>query len=182
MEEDDFDQAAYDAACSYDARDAEEAAWVNAPHISLTEITAAVVVEQIKTARAVLTYREEAAAEWVDEARRSLKALEARWVDALREWAKGELVTLDTINLSKKKRKSITLHSGTLAFRNKPGRFVVTLPELALTWAKTNLPAAVKVEERLLTDLVSRHAKASGEIPDGMEWQQPEENGSFSIT
>lgn len=133
------------------------------------EATAAWAVGKIAEARAVLEQRRQAAAAWVEEAEREVARLEGRFVAELRLWAAEHLPA---------GKRSIRLMTGRLEFRTTPGRFVVSDPEEALAWARQYLPAAIKIEERLLAGEIAAYAQ-TGEVPPGVEWSP--EGESFKV-
>lgn len=135
------------------------------------EATATWALGTINTARAQLRYREEAAAAWVEEAVREVARLEARFLPELRAWGLQNLPA---------GRKTIKLLSGRLEYRNKPGRFTLVDPEVALPWAKTHLPSAVVVKESVAAEVLIRYAKETGETPDGLTWIPEQANETFS--
>ena len=130
------------------------------------EATAAWAVGKINAARAVLAQREQAAAAWVEDARREVQALEDRFSADLKLWGSQNLP---------KGRKTIKLMSGKLEFRTKPARFALVRPEEALPWAKAYLPEAVVTKESVSADALTAYAK-TGEVPPGVVWQ-PEAEG-----
>ena len=151
----------------------EDAAPEAAPPTPFTisdEATAAWAVGKINAARAVLAQREQAAAAWVEEARREVQRLETRFVPELQQWASQHLP---------KGKRSLKLRSGTLAFRTKPARFKLDNPEEALPWAKLYLPDAVVVKESLAVAVLFDYAK-TGEVPPGVTFLPASE--SFTIS
>ncbi len=155
------------AAASEDA--APEAASPT-PFTISDEATAAWAVSKINAARAVLAQREQAAATWIDEARREVQRLEMRFMPELQQWASQHLP---------KGKRSLKLRSGTLAFRTKPARFKLDNPDAALPWAKLYLPDAVVVKESLAVTVLFDYAK-TGEVPPGVTFVPASE--SFTIS
>lgn len=64
-------------------------------------------------------------------------------------------------------RKSIKLPSGALGFRAQPVRVRVVDEPSVLTWCKRNLPAAVRVVERVSRTAINDHYEATGQMPEG---------------
>ena len=120
------------------------------------EATAAWAVGKINAARAVLAQREQAAAAWVEEARREVQDLENRFSAELKLWGSQNLP---------KDKKTIKLRSGRLEFRTKPARFALVRHEEALPWAKIHLPEAVITTEHLRVETLITYAKTGEVIP-----------------
>jgi hypothetical protein len=134
-----------------------------------TEAHANWALDKILAARAVAAYRKEAAVAWVAEAEREVKALEEQFLPQLRVWAKQNLP---------QGKKTVLLRAGTMAFRHQSGRYVLEDPERALAWARQCHPAAVK--EAISLSTIQAYATQTGEVPDGVKWEQPTDD-SFSI-
>lgn len=134
--------------------------------------TAAWAIGKINAARTELAYREQAAADWVEEAEREVERLVARFSEELRRWGEANLPD---------GKKTLLLMTGRLEYRDQPARFVVKDEAKAASWAKKHLPTAIKVEERLLRSVLIDHAKATGDLADGMEQEPEKPNGSFTI-
>lgn len=147
-------------------------AGADAPFTIHDRATAAWVIGKINAARTELAYREQAAAEWIEEAEREVERLVARFSEELRRWGEANLP---------EDKKTLILMTGRLEYRNQPARFVVKDEAKAAAWAKKHLPTAIKVEERLLRSVLIGHAKATGDLPDGMERELEKLNGSFTI-
>jgi phage host-nuclease inhibitor protein Gam len=134
--------------------------------------TAAWAIGTINAAKAELAYRTQAARDWIAEAERNVTALESRFLDELRAWGEANLPA---------KKKTIVFRTGRMEFRTKAARFAVVDEVKALDWSKQHLPAAVVVKETISAEALIAHAKASGELPDGVERVPEVINGSFSI-
>ncbi|HWE04319.1 MAG TPA: host-nuclease inhibitor Gam family protein [Tepidisphaeraceae bacterium] len=91
-----------------------------------------------------------------------------------------EMWTRDEIQKLGGRRKSIALPSGTVGFRTEGVKLVVDDEDAVLVWVRTNLPAAIQIEEKLKKSVLNQHFDATGEIPDaGVHVESPREK--FSI-
>lgn len=86
----------------------------------------------------------------------------ARFGGELEAWARAELA-----RNGRHKSKSIHLPGGTLSFRAQRPTLVVTDDRLLMTWARTNLPTAIRVVETVSKSHLNRHLAETGEIADG---------------
>ena len=141
----------------------------NSAFVIETEAHANWALDKILAARAVAAYRKEAAVAWVAEAEREVKALEDQFLPQLRMWAANNLP---------QGKKTVLLRAGTMAFRRQSGRYVIDDQDRALAWARRYHPAAVK--ESLSLSTIQAYATQTGEVPDGVTWEQPNDD-SFSI-
>jgi hypothetical protein len=63
------------------------------------------------------------------------------------------------------RRKSVNLPAGVVGFRSEPSELVVDDERLVIQWAKTYLPDAVTVVERLSKSELNEHVEQTGELP-----------------
>jgi phage host-nuclease inhibitor protein Gam len=75
-------------------------------------------------------------------------------------WVDSEIAKL------KGKRKSINLPAGAVGFRLVRAQLVVDDEAAVLAWAKSNVPDAVVVVERLRKSVINEYAEKAGVIPD----------------
>lgn len=110
-----------------------------------------------------------------DELKADRERLLGRFGAELEAWAREER--------ERRKRKTITLLNGTLAFRTTPRRFTVSDTETAMTTARAVCPDAVVTVEKLDTDAFKEYAlrqlEETGEILPGVEITP--EGESFSV-
>ena len=118
------------------------------------------------------------------------RVMEARaYGQAVKEWAEAEAtragreeeallahfgaglhqVLAEEIERERGRRKSLKLPAGTIGLRSEPVRLRVSDEEKAIAWAKSHLPQAVRVSERISRTALNEHHAHSGEIPDGCE-------------
>lgn len=77
----------------------------------------------------------------------------------LETWAKEELQRRGG------KRKSIGLPGGTLCFRTLNPSLQVDDEQMVLAWAKSSLPSAVVISEKLSRAILGDHFRSTGEVP-----------------
>lgn len=70
------------------------------------------------------------------------------------------------------KKKSRALPNGTFGFRAKPATLEITDPTAALAFAEAN---GLPIKKSVGVTPLKEHFKATGEIPDGCEYVEPEE-------
>ena len=103
--------------------------------------------------------------EWLDQQATAARATIAWMTEHLRRWFEP---TYDD------KHKSASFPNGRCGFRKNPPRLDVSDPEAAVTWARAELPAAVRVAEDVDKAAIKAHIKATGEIPDGVDYREGE--------
>jgi hypothetical protein len=89
----------------------------------------------------------------------------SRFGSELETWARAELA-----RNGRHKSKSIHLPGGTLSFRAERQKLLVTDDRLLMTWARTNLPTAIRVVESVSNSDLNRYLAETGEIADGTEF------------
>lgn len=78
----------------------------------------------------------------------------------LEHWSREEIAKFGG------KRKSLNLPAGTLGFRSVPAKLVIDDEARVLSWAKSNLPEAIVVVERLAKPAINAYSEQTGVIPD----------------
>jgi hypothetical protein len=119
------------------------------------------VVRRIAESRAYADHVKEWAAIEIRRAERDEQFFLMRFGSQLEAWARGEIGRL--------RRKSVKLPAGTLGFRTDPPRLLVADEAKLISWCRTTLPDAVRVETHVLKSLVKDHVQRTGECPDGAE-------------
>lgn len=66
-----------------------------------------------------------------------------------------------------KKTRSIDLLNGRIGFRKSPAALEIEDADALLSWAKANLPEAVKTVETVQKTPCKKYVESTGEIPDG---------------
>ena len=96
-------------------------------------------------------------------AQRDEQFLLGRYGGELEAWVRRQ------VEREKGRRKSVALPAGTVGFRTEPQRLTVEDEQALVTWCRTNLPVALRVETRVLKGAVKAHVAATGELPIGAE-------------
>jgi hypothetical protein len=82
--------------------------------------------------------------------------------------------TFSEIEKVRGRRKSLNLPAGTVGFRTLPIRLVIDDEARVLSWARSNLPDAISVVEKLSKSIVNDYSAKTGVIPDGGAHVEPE--------
>jgi hypothetical protein len=152
------------------------------------------LVRKVREARAYAQRVQEWAVSEIQRARRDEQFLLGRYGHQLQQW------TQDEVHKLKGRRKSLNLPAGTVGSRLEPPRLLVRDEQALLDWCRSALPQAVKVAvqasgvegqqlrawqhtcclqvkltEEVVRDIVHDHAKATGEMPDGVVFTNPAE-------
>jgi Bacteriophage Mu Gam like protein len=88
--------------------------------------------------------------------------------DQLRDWVTAKLARM------RGRRKSLALPAGQVGFRGLPARLVVDDEARVIEWAKTNLPDAVEMVEKLSKSQLKQRFDQTGEIPPEGAHVEPE--------
>jgi len=122
------------------------------------------------------TYAERARAFSERECRRAEREeqmLMARFARQLEEWLAEELRRRGG------RRKSLALPAGTVGIRRVGPKLVIENKEAVLRWAKTHVPDAVVVTERLLKSRLNEVMEATGLIPEEGAHVEPSQERLF---
>jgi hypothetical protein len=87
-----------------------------------------------------------------------------RYGRQLEDWARLQ------VEQQHDRRRSVSLPAGNIGFRAEPTRLSVIDEAKLLSWAKANLPSAVRTVETITKSTLTDHLKATGECPDGAEF------------
>jgi hypothetical protein len=79
----------------------------------------------------------------------------------LEEWARAQIDQL------RGRRRSVSLPTGTVGFRQVGGSLIVQDDKAVVQWARIHCPSAVVVHEKLSVKIIKDHFEATGEIPEG---------------
>jgi hypothetical protein len=67
------------------------------------------------------------------------------------------------------RRRSVSLPAGNIGFRMEQTRLSVTDEAKLFSWAKANLPSAIRTVETITKTTLTEHLKATGEVANGAE-------------
>ena len=102
------------------------------------------VLRKVNAARAEARLIRENGEKMAREAERKAEHLEWKYGAAIQTWLRAELAGGT--------KKSRTLYHGTVGFRAKPAGLDVTDPGAALAWVRENLPDALRLDKKALSD------------------------------
>jgi len=131
------------------------------------EPTADWVVAKVNAAADEIARLNEQHATRVNAIKRRHEFLFWRFNDELKRYAAAQL--------EGQKRRSVVLPHGTIGFRRVKESLDIIDPDRALAAAKRDIPAAVKVVERLVKTPIYEHLKTTGELLDGCELRAAED-------
>ncbi len=133
------------------------------------QVSANWVVRRIIAARAYADHVKQWAEGELRRAEREEQFFWLRFGAQLKNWTANEL------SRQKTQRKSIKLPAGMLGFRNIAPKLVVLDERTLLTWARRELPEAIKVTETISKTSLNEHFDKTGEIPSGVKVEDAKE-------